>query len=185
MSSLLVARAQYEAALRMIGGKVQVSTHGGAFDRKELERYAKTAPHVVLTLLGFECDLQAGAAIAEARWGVMCFTLHAPGEPRADSAIALAEAAVQVLLPLFAGEELGGRPTDMSARNVYSTPLDALGVAMWSIEWNQTLELVTPVYPDDLTSVTATWDLQPRTEEPPPEIFEVPEAQDTIELEQV
>lgn len=185
MSSLLVARAQYEAALRTIGGTVQVSTHGGAFNQKELERYSKAAPHVVLTLLGFEPELQAGMAVAEARWGVMCFTKQTPGVPRTDSAIALAEAAVQVLLPLFAGQELGGRPNSMSARNVYSTPLDFSGTAMWAIEWNQTLELVVPIFPDDLTSVTATWDLQPRTEEPPPEIFEVPEAQDTIELEQV
>lgn len=180
MSSLLKARADYEAALRTIGKPVQVSVHGGTFTQRELERYSKQAPHVVLTLLGFDPTFEGGYLHAEAHWGLMCFTKQETGNPRVNSCVSLTEAVCQCLTPLFAGEEAVSRPFDMRARNVYSTPLDALGIAMWSIEWRQTLDLVEPIDTADWKTLDVVYDLQPRQDGAA--LFEVPEAEDRLSL---
>lgn len=180
MSTLLAVRTQYFTALEQLQG-LGVSVHGGTFTQQELERYSKRAPHAVLTLLGFESQFESGITQAEAQWGLMLFTKQEPGVRRDASCIALAEAITQTIMeqwPAAEDAEQVSRPTDVQARNVYSTPLDAIGIAMWSLEWKQLLDLTVPVEVAEWYRLNVKYDVQPRTDGT--EIHEQPEAEDDI-----
>jgi hypothetical protein len=181
MGALMDARNAYLEALDTLDG-VNVSPHGGRFTIKELERYAKLAPAAVLTLLKFEPTLAGGLYSAKASWGCVFFTKDTQTDrERGVSVIDLVEKAVSVLLPVFNGAA-GGRPMSMDARNLFTSPLDAIGIAMWGLEWDQMLDL-SPSQGEavDWSLLHLTWDLAPRDNDA--DLGDVPEAEDDIELD--
>lgn len=182
MGALIDARNAYLEALDTLKG-VNVSPHGGRFTQKELERYARLAPAAVLTLLKFNPMRQGGLYSATATWGCIFFTKDTQTErERGVSVVDLAEKASCLLLSTFVGDA-GGRPMDMEARNLFTTPLDLIGIAMWGIEWDHMLDL-TPDQGEavDWTLLHLTWDLAPRDNDA--DLGDVPEAEDDIVLDQ-
>ena len=178
MTSLLIARSAYKTALETVPG-IRVYTHGGMFTAKDLERYSRAAPCAVLSLLRFDPRTESGIVQATAYWGVVCVTKAEPGTPQDAGCIALAEACCIALLPVVAGEDGASTPTDMEGRNLFSQPLDAVGIAMWSLEWTQTLDLVQDIVSDEWTRFHASWDLYPRDNDA--ELGTILEAEDDVD----
>ena len=185
MSSLLAARAAFVSALESaptLAG-VQVSTHGGAFDLKQIRAYGKAAPHLVLTLLRYDASRQGGGLVsAEATWGLFAFTINTPGVLRDASCIALMEAATKVLLNTFAGDGAAQRPVEVTALNRFDGPLDVEGVAMWSMSFQSMLDLTEEIDTDIWQQMHAEWDLAPRDNDA--DLGDVLEAEDDIEIPQ-
>lgn len=179
MSSLLDARDVYATALQGISG-VHVYAHGGTFDRTQIERYAREAPALVVSLLRFDADLEGGSTMAKVYWGVVGFTRsEKPGDPRDRTVIDLAEAATQVLLVTFAGMSPRSRPRGIEARNLFGVEVDRIGIAMWGLEWQQILELDQVDTSAPFTRLHADWDLSPRDNAAP--LGQVLEASDDVD----
>lgn len=184
--ALLKSRTDYLNALRSVPalGNDRVFSHGGAFTPAELERYARAAPAAALTLLKFEPEIEAGIVQAIAHWGVILFTKSTSDAlDRSASVIELSELCSIALLYAFSGNA-GGRPMGMACTNVYSSPLDDEGIAMWRCEWSQQLDLVQDIGDsvNDWLLAHVDYDLFPRPDGE--DLGEVLEASDDIEIPQ-
>lgn len=195
MSSLLTARDAWVAALlghtptgptddkstaTTLTG-VHVYTHGGSFNQDELARFSRMAPALVLALLRIDADREAGVVTSEAHWGLVAFTKDTKTVARDRSCIALVEAATNVILSTWAGDGVRGRGHSLMARNMFSGPKDAeQTVAMWGIQFTQTLDLVEEIDTDAFLRMGLTWDLEPQDAT----LGEIPEAEDLVEPEQ-
>jgi hypothetical protein len=185
-SSLLRARQGYLTALQEIPG-LNSQVHGGEFDLDELKQYGLKAPCAVLSLLGFDViNMSGGTPEGNAHWGCVVLTKDKPGQVRGDSAIQLGEVvASQLMLAWAPGGGGSQRPMGMQARNLFGRKLDNTGIAMWSLEWNQKMDLISfdesedPA--DDLLRFSAVWDLSPRDNDAP--LGQIPDAHDLIDLE--
>lgn len=184
-SSLLTARKAYVDALATIKG-LAVSVHGGVFDTREIQLYSKRAPAAVITSLGYDVISLQGTPEVSAKWGVVVFCVDAPATEKGAAVVSLVEQCVMTLSNTFAsGGGASGRPSNMTAQNLFADALDRTGVALWKIEWDQRLELVDQLDDDDDTAslklIDAIWDLSPRDHDA--ELGEVPDAHDTIVLD--
>lgn len=183
MSTLAEAREAYVAALSaypaLTAMRVTVSTHGGSFDLDQLQKYSKSTPAAVLSLLSFELDGSEGYKRCEARWGVVCFAQHTGKDA---SAAEIAQAVCDCLLSDFVGLDTEHRILEAAARNLFGVPTDFKGVAMWAVEFASDFELTscgdTAEEPETFTGVDAGWDISPRDNDAP--VGEITEALDEL-----
>lgn len=166
---------------------VHIYAHGGSFDLRELRRFARQCPALIISLLRFDPIIQAGIVTTVAHWGVIVMTKDASTADRDRTVVELAEAAVKVVLSSFAGQNPSGavsRPGDLVARNLFSTELDKeTNLAMWGFEFTQVLDLVQVIETSDYLTMHLEYDLYPRDPAPvePAEIGEIIEAEDDID----
>jgi hypothetical protein len=184
---------------------VQVTYHGGDFTADDLLKYSKRAPALIVALLDFDIELEAGTVVAIAQWGMVAITKNAPAVPvagmpahataaittllhrgkRTRSAIALVDAATRALMRVFYGFSAPASmtvsaPSGFRAINEYHPKLDAQDIALWGVSWQQRIDLVdAPEITDLLTDVHVDYDLYPRPAGE--DLNEAPEAEDLIE----
>lgn len=116
--------------------------HGGRFDLQELRRVAAKAPAVFVACLGFGDAEEEGDTTAELSWAAYVVTKDAPGKPRDEAALAIAQAlAVHIPGNRWGLDDAEGRPEGIRGQNLYSDRLDKQGVAMWAISWRQRMNL--------------------------------------------
>lgn len=187
MSALLLVRAAIVTALTSnseLSG-VHITTHGGDFTGKDLARYSKRAPALVIALLSFKPELQAGTVVALARWGVVAIAKNVPANPRDAGVIDLADKATRALMRFFQGFDAPAgmtvsAPRNFAAVNEYSPDLDAVDIALWGLAWDQQIDLVDPEILDLLATVDVKYDLIPLSQ-PGQEIGDQIEAEDLLE----
>lgn len=139
------------AALQLVcddlAGQVSVRTarpHPGIYDAQELGRAALEAPALLLHCAALSPGEYAGgdAYEYEAALALYLPVRDEPGAPRTET---LLDDLVAPLLGYLPGRTWGGPWTGAAgqplARNLYSATIDARGLALWSIEWDQTLRL--------------------------------------------
>lgn len=140
-------RAGIAADSRFTG--VEVSIHGGDFDKDELLQYAKNPPSVIVHVLRADMESQGGHPVAEVTCAAIVLAEDKAASPRDVQALNLVDALLR-LLQTWPGPTWNlntgsiGAPTDIVARNLYARELDAKGVAMWCVAWRQQLELIEP-----------------------------------------
>ncbi len=131
--------------------------HGGRFDADELKKVMKTAPAIYLSCLGaspakakssgeWELDLSLAAFIV---------TKDKPNLPRHESAAALAEG----LCTLIADNRWDvacGAAQKVQPRNLYSGNVDSKGVALWAVNWQQSVTVGENRWADDPSFVFPT-----------------------------
>lgn len=169
MSSLVDARDAFVTALGAaptLAG-VNIYTHGGEFSLAELQRFARLAPALVLTLSRFSADIVGGVVQSLAHWTLVGFTRDTPAVPRDESCVALLEAATTVMLRTAAGAAtvsgVASRAHNAAGRNLYTLELDkSSNVAMWGVEFDQFVDLVETVSSDLWTQMHIDYDLYPR-----------------------
>ena len=182
-SAILTARDEYLAALaaapELVG--IQTYSHGGTFTLKELEVYAKQAPALVLAALQFSPQLEDGVVVAEVSWGLIAFTKSVPATPKDRSALALIDAATRVVIRTVAGTTVTqvSKPYGMRARNLFGRDADSIGVAIWALEWMQTVYLVDDDASATLSDVHLVYDLAPRDNAAA--LGAIPEATDIVD----
>jgi phage gp37-like protein len=153
-------------------------SHGGRFDRGELQRLSRRAPAVLVAVLGIPgLDDGAGAGRAAVRWGAYVLTRDTPAVRRDVAVLDYAEA----LMRLVRGNRwaLGSaqRPRRIGADNLYSGELDKHGIALWAVTWEQEIAFA----PRDLADL-ADWTLYSATHQVGG--ADDPDAEDRVELPQ-
>ena len=146
MTTLSGLRDAVVASLADKLAPVPVAAHGGVFDLDEVKRYAKIAPQVLVAAVGVgHCgrwkDGRWAIPVRFAAVVVTRDTVAAGGAKFSRDAAALTlSTAVAISV---AGNRFGlsgvQQPEEMEARNEYSGPLDAVGVALWQVNWSSTL----------------------------------------------
>lgn len=201
MSNLLALRNGVVNAMRALTGAnerfegVTISPHGGDFDTKrELEAYAKRAPHIVISPLRVQATEHGGQPFADIMLGAFCLTIDKPLNAavlvhrqgrKEDSALALADNVID-FVRRFPTKDMGasaGRVKNVHARNLYSETWDERGVHLWGVFWEQTVELAPPIDPDypGFRDLYIDWDIYPRDNEA--ELGDVVDAQDRVEID--
>lgn len=187
MGSLTNVRTAIKATLDAetgVGGRlagVNTSMHGGELTHEDLKRYGVNSPHLVVVLLRADIETEAGSIVARARWGVLGVTRNTSQARRDKAAIDLIDATIRTLIWSYPiSTETGSRPYNVVAANEYSVPLDEDGLALWGIQFDQTVELEDVAFDDrdDLSTVHADYDLYPRPAGE--DLGDVPEAEDDL-----
>lgn len=187
MSSLLEARDAYEQALKTYGPLqgVNIYTHGGTFSQQELERYSKSSPAVVLALLAFGMDMLEGYLRATASWGVIVIAEDKPGKFLAKDrrVVEIASQVSTAILTNYVDLNVEFKPQEVENTNMFGTALDRIGAAMWGLEFKSSFEVSDPTLDTaPFNTIAATWDLAPRDGDPEPDVGDIPEALDEVDL---
>lgn len=120
-----------------------VEGHGGRFDLPELQRMGAQTPalRVVVLQVPEAMDSAAGSFDLAAEIAVFVVTRDAPQKPKDAAALAT----VSQLLTVIPGNRWGldfiDHPETVRADNLYSAPLDKVGIALWAISWRQIVRL--------------------------------------------
>lgn len=162
-----------------VGQFVKVETHGGRFDAEELKRWAKQAPCAVTSTLGVRSMRQEGGQnVVSLQLGVFVIARDTPGAKRDSLALTLVEAVLAVVTPSqrFA-DGYSHVPEGIRADNLFTGQLDAQGVALWAVTWQQDYDVHTfdPNTLDNFLRYRATDQLSSDAD--------VPTAQDAVDLE--
>lgn len=121
-----------------------VHTHRGKFGLDEIRHYAVRAPAVILTPLGIgKLGRGGGDIMAPVQYGAVILTKDgASVDARRQSEVWRATEAVLRWLPWQAfGCTRAPKPEDIEVTNAYSDELDAMGLSMWVVGWEQTVVL--------------------------------------------
>lgn len=121
------------------------SAHGGRFSLKELKATAAKAPAVRVACLGIN-DFVAVPAGVEAMtvWGAFVITRDQPGVGRDAVALTLL-AALGVLVPAncWGKSAIASGAVGVRGDNLFSSEIDAQGVALWALTWRHQVTLGT------------------------------------------
>ena len=152
-----------------------VAAHPGRFDLEELKRFALAAPAVRVALPGLPRVEVRSDERLEVTAQVACFvvTRDAPGLPRDDAALAIAQGLLELAAlnqwGVDAEAGFGVLPArELRAESLYSAEIDRAGVAFWAVSWRQRLILRQSVFapsgplPAELYVRFAKDDPQPR-----------------------
>ncbi|MCU0843208.1 MAG: hypothetical protein MUC79_16055 [Thiobacillaceae bacterium] len=144
---MLVAALQ--SCVDDLARRVDVIDHGltrGIFDAGELARHATRAPALWLHLANLEPTETSGGGDAydyDAALTLYVIARDRLGSQRLEGAL---DALVLPLLGYIPGQRWGGDPWRngagaVAARTLYATAIDQQGLALWTLEWDQTLRL--------------------------------------------
>lgn len=130
-----------------------VDRHDGDFGVREIEHYAKTAPAIILVTNGGESVRKGGIINEEASYAIFIMTKGKTQRQRTDGALLIYEHFLKLLHDTdWNTQECVGDPTDIKSVNLYGEELDELGMALWSVQWTQLVQI--PYLTDeDVTSL--------------------------------
>lgn len=152
-----------------------VEPHGGRFDLKELNRWSRQAPAVLVAAVSVPAIADGPTRNAEVRWVAYLVTRDTPEATRDVAALDYAEALLRLVRKNTWGLENTQTPERVAAENLYSGQLDSNGMALWAVSWQQAVSLRTTDIAElaDFTLYTATH-----------EVGDGPVAEDRVELPQ-
>lgn len=125
--------------------KLDIKTHGGQFTASELKRFSVAAPAMRIAALSFNNGKNVGEGLVEYDVGFACIiiTKDTRQMDRGTAASNLAmDAALAINFNSF-GLDTAYPADHPRAKSLYSTDKDMQGVAFWTVEWTQRLQLST------------------------------------------
>ena len=111
-----------------------VEAHGGRFDLKELTRWSKQAPAVLVAAVSVPAIADGPTNIAEVRWVAYLVTRDTPQATRDVAALDFSEALLRLVRKNTWNLDNTQNPTRVAAENLYSGQLDRHGIALWGRE---------------------------------------------------
>lgn len=159
-----VANVRAEIARHYRGAldHVHVYEHGGAFSLEDIKRYTQKSPAVVIGCLGIPSfEFQSTVTVANVSFGAFCIAQNNVRDNRDVAALLLMESvAVETIANRWDGSA-SQAPRNVSAANLYSQPLDKMGVAMWAVRWDQKVDLQRNAIAtlDDFLTMYSTYDV--------------------------
>ena len=149
--------------------------HGGRFDFKELSRWSKQAPAVLVAAVSVPSIADGPTRIAQVRWVAYLVTRDTPQATRDVAALDFAEALLRLGRNNTWALDNTQKPERLAAENLYSGQLDRSGMALWAVSWQQGVGLRASDIATlaDFTLYTATH-----------EVGDGPVAEDRVELPQ-
>lgn len=162
-----------EARLRALLPVEQVPTvkrHHGKFGAAEVETYSVRSPAVILTTTGSDTVERLGGVVRIVwEFAIFVVTKAYRGETKSDAAIAIVEL-LKRFIPFesWCTTTAVRNPENVKSANLNSSKLDALGVTLWMIQWDQAVELDGLAYDcdgnpptfDDFTDFVADYQLE-------------------------
>lgn len=140
-----------------------VQAHGGSFNREELARIALQSPACLVAVMGGELERHAGQPVASPTIFAFIVTRGSSAEKRDEAALVLVEAVAALVVNNGWDYADAQAPDNMRIENLYSGDIDKQGVALWSVSWQQQLDIA--IYDDSdlpyLHLVETDWDLVP------------------------
>lgn len=126
-----------------VGITENCAPHGGRFTQAELKRLAVKTPAILVACLGLVDieDNTGGSVDVMASWGAFVVTADRPGVSRDAGALAILTALTQKVPGNKWGRGDVGYPERVRADNLYSGQVEAAGVAMWAVTWQQGITL--------------------------------------------
>lgn len=119
--------------------------HRGVFDAETLARESVQAPALLLTCLALRPGEYAGGDLHEytAELTLYCIARDRLGNSRLEGVL---DDIITPLLGLIPGQLWGGSPfasgaSAASARTLYAATIDQQGLALWAVEWEQSVRL--------------------------------------------
>jgi len=119
------------------------AVHPGIFDPEGLARAALRVPAILLSTMGLS-PIGSGddGQDYEAHLRLHVITRDALGRLRADSALALVETLCGYIPGRRWDHAAWSDPAPWpDASNLYATEINAKGLALWAVDWNQTIRL--------------------------------------------
>lgn len=175
MSTLVKYRKAVEAKVREVlpggpDGVRTVVTHVGEFGPDEVERYAASAPAVILAPLGFaDISRAGGMVLAALNYAAFVLTKSMANDSRGDIAMAVMEELFKILpYEKWSVEACAQAPRDIEAGNLYTGKVDEMGVSLWAVRWRQTVQIQATDVSDlaDFLRLDATYNLDPGADDP-------------------
>jgi hypothetical protein len=123
---------------------VSVFTHGGQFDLDQVKRYSAKAPAIIVACLRMgSIEIQGGERVADLRWVAMILERNRDNDRRGVLALAKLELLTHLIAENRWGLDFTTAPaTGFNAANLFSGAVDAKGLAMWAVVWDQKIDLV-------------------------------------------
>jgi hypothetical protein len=174
--NLLEFRAGIATYLDTAIPNTYIYTHDGEFGVKEVKRYARQTPAIVIALAGLKSQKNP-VTIADVLVTAAVLTDNRPQNLKGDGVLNTATLLLRELVAVgqFWGLDDISAPKNVQMKNLYGTDLGKLGVTMWGASWHQSVDLTSDSETfDDLELIHCDYDLGPV---PDGEI----EAQDDIE----
>jgi len=143
MSVLAVRQAIVDGLKAALPAGVSVEAHRGRFDSAaEVKKFALKAPAVLVSCIRLPVsDDSNGQLMVPAAWAIFVITRDVPAMQRDAGALALVEAVQLVVNGNTWGSDITSAPTHIDGRNLYSGAIDALGVALWVVTFDQQLTI--------------------------------------------
>ena len=160
--SMLNVRSEIARFYREELDTINVSEHGGAFSLDDIRRYAKKSPAAVVGCLGIPTfEIQGSVVTAKVVYAVFCIAHDEAANKRDAAALLLAESVAVETIQNTWFKSASSSPMNVVGTNLYSVPLDKLGVAMWAIRWEQRVDLQRNAIEtlDDFLSMHSTYDI--------------------------
>lgn len=173
MSTLIEYQDAVEARVREIlpggsNGVRTVSTHIGEFGEREVREYAPASPAVILAPMGFTDVVPTGGSV-RAVFSYSAYVLAKTMGHGDRGQIVMA--IIGALIPALPRERFHAcakAPQGITAGNLYTGPVDDMGIALWAIQWEQVLALggVDPSTLADFITLHSTYNLDPGADDP-------------------
>jgi len=160
----IVNTLKADAVLKAL--KADVRTHRGRFTVEDLKTVAALPMSVLVSCLAVK-GAEAGDGMVSCRclWGAFPVTTDRPQAGRDASALVILTRLLEIIPTGLWGLDISA-PRHVEATNLYSGQLDARGVAIWAVTWEQSVDLVLTADNADgmgkFLTFLADWDLAPR-----------------------
>lgn len=149
MSTVAVRTAIVNTIRTALGATAKhVGAHSGRFDAGELARVSVNAPAVFISALAQSgINNSNGSSSATVSWAAFVVTTNVPQVPRDVSALLVVDILKRVIPDNRWGleEEAESLPKNIQAQNLFSADIDARGVAMWALSWQQDIADATDI----------------------------------------
>lgn len=154
MSALLLDQAIAHVRASFTRAQVaEVREYAGEFSAEEVAKIPFNVPCILIACLGWKAEKHGsrlvGRMTRDVRLAAFIVTKHVDREQRMRQALMLAEA-LCVVLRLWVPEDVpellqvAGLEDDPRAENLYSRGIDALGMALWLVDWHQCVKPLAP-----------------------------------------
>lgn len=160
-----------------ITGLPTCELHQGEFDLPELDRFFHKTPAVLVACMGVDDPrAEGGELVLPVRWGAFLLVSGATMDARNKKVLATITSLILSIWDKTFGMDNVGAAEDLRIENLYSSNAEREGVALYSIDWNQDLQLTPELQAlvlDDFNKFLAEWKLE-----------DVSVANDDVQLEQ-
>lgn len=144
-------------AIAALGIFASVTTHRGRVTLEEIKRYSMAAPCALVVVSGGRGDTDTQVVASSRRLTV--FIVVKNGTVQSDAAaLSLVDELIKLIHNNRWGIDDAELPVSINDDNLYSAQLDAVGVALWAISWEQNLQLTDEVEPTMANFVTFVGD---------------------------
>lgn len=141
--SLLALRAAVVSTIEAnVSAFASVEAHGGRINLEEVKRIAMRQPAARVAVLSGQVERQGGVGVCDAQLAVFIICTGTSEAQRDAAALTLSQSVVHQVVANAWGYADARAPDRIRVDNLYSGSIDRNGFALWSVVWNQQIDLL-------------------------------------------